>query len=391
MRNELKPKTWPEFSNNEISNVIKVLKSKKVNYWTGNECLSFEKEFKNKFNLKNCSTIANGSLALDCAVRALNIKKGDEVIVTPRSYISSVSCVINQSAKPIFVDININSHNIDPDLVEKKINKKTRAIICVHLAGFPCDMLKINSIAKKNNIYVIEDCSQAHGAKIGKKYVGSFGDISIWSFCNDKIISTGGEGAIISVKNNKIFNKVLSIKDCGKNFDKISKLKNDIGFKWVHDSIGTNMRLTEIQAAIGRYQLKKLDQWNKKRKFNAHYIWNQCQKIKNVIVPHVPKNFTHAGYRCIIRIDIKKLKTGWSRNRIITKLKKNNINCSVGSCPEIYLEKYFVDNQLMPKKRLINAKLVGEQSIAFEINHNQTISYIKKIPLILKKILLEAS
>ena len=381
---------WPKIDELEINEVTKVLKSGKLNFWTGSNSINFEKEFRDYFNLNYCSTIANGSLALDCAMSAINLKKGDEVIVTPRSYMASVSCIINAGAKPIFADIDINSHNITSKTIEPKITKKTKAIICVHIAGYPTDVDKIKKLANKNKLFLIEDCSQAHGAKIKDKYAGSFGDISVWSFCNDKIISTGGEGGMISAKNKKLYNKILSLKDCGKNFNKIKNLKNDIGFKWVHDSIGTNMRMTEIQSSLGRIQLKKLKKMLIIRNINAKYFFSLIKNTKGLIVPKIPSNIYHSFYRTMILIDLDKIKKNWNRNKIIINLKKNNIQCSVGSCPEIYREKYFLNNKLFPKKILANTVLIGNSCIAFDFNHLVSKKYVKRSAFVLKNILKSA-
>ena len=387
----IKPQIWPKYSLNEINLVTNVLKSGKVNYWTGKEIKYFEKEFNKYFNLKYTASIANGTLALECAIAVMNLNKGDEIIVTPRSYISSVSCVINAGCKPIFCDIDINSHNIDPLQIEKLITKKTKAIICVHLAGFPCDMDYILQIVKKNKIFLIEDCSQAHGAKYRNKFVGSFGDIATWSFCNDKIISTCGEGGMITTKHKYIYDKILSYRDCGKNFDKISKIKDDIGYKWIHDSIGINARMTEIQATVGRYQLKKLKKFTTLRKNNAMKIWNFCKKINNITIPTISPEISHAGYRCVIMINTNKLKKGWNRNKIIKKLKSFGILCSVGACPEIYLEKYFKKNNIYPNSRLVNAKFIGDRTIAFDINHLLKKQYINNLCINLQNIMNKAS
>ena len=205
-------KNWPSYSDEEINSVKKVLKSGKVNYWTGIQCKKFEKLYKKKFKLNYCISVANGSVALEAVLKSLSLKKSDEVIVTSKSYQSSASSIVNVGARPIFCDVDFNTQNIDTDDIRKKITKRTKAIICVHIGGWPCDMEKIMKIAKKNNIKVIEDCSQAHGAKINNRFVGSFGDMAVWSFCNDKIISTGGEGGMIAVKNEKYWKKIWSYK-----------------------------------------------------------------------------------------------------------------------------------------------------------------------------------
>ena len=266
---------WPYVSRKEKIEINKVLNSNKLNYWTGNYCKIFEKNFKKYFQRKHALTMNSGSVALDIAIKSLKLKKGSEVIVTPRSYIASASCVLNNDLIPVFSDISLETQNIELNFIEKKITKKTKAIIVVHLGGMPADILKIVNFAKKNNIKVIEDCSQAHGARIGKKYAGSFGDISIWSFCNDKIMNTLGEGGMFCTNNKKIFQTAWSLRDCGKNIHSVRSInKKNFKFKWLHDFNGSNYRMTEIQAAVGNFQLKKLKFWIKKRNSYASQIEN---------------------------------------------------------------------------------------------------------------------
>lgn len=372
--------SWPFHSIKEIEEVKKILKSNKTNYWVGNKCKEFEHLFANYIGCKYGITVANGSLALDAAVQSLNLKDNDEVLVTPRSYMSSASCIVKAGHKAVFVDVDLDSQNIDPNEIIKSINKKTKAIICVHLAGLPCDMKEIMKIAKKNNLKIIEDCSQAHGAMIGKKKVGSFGDIATWSFCNDKIISTGGEGGFIGTSNPKLWKILWSLKDIGKDYDSVFNKKHEEGFRWFHDHIGTNMRMTEMQAAIGIIQLKKLDEMLKKRNFNTNKILDIASKFSCFRYYKLPSNIIFAAYRCYIFVNDKFLEKKWSRKRIIIELNKFGINCKSGSCPEIYREKAFKKlgyNKISLKK----AKKLGKESIAFEVHPTITkkeINYICK-------------
>ena len=295
--------SWPIYTKEETAEVIKVLKSNKVNYWTGIEGKKFEKEFSNFFKIKYTCAIANASLGLECALKALNIKNGDEVIVPSKSYVSSASCVVNVNAKPVFADVDLNSQNITSNTIEKLINSKTKAIICVHLGGYPCDMKNILELCKKHKIKIIEDCSQAHGAKIKKKYVGTFGDISVWSFCNDKIISTLGEGGMIGTNNKDLYERIWQLKEIGKVRKLMIKKYKNTAYRWVHNTFGTNLRLTEIQSAVGRIQLKRLKNFIKIRNSNSKKILNNLKKFKSVSTPIIPKKFTHAFYRCYVQIN----------------------------------------------------------------------------------------
>ncbi len=302
---QIKFNSWPKYNIREKRIVNKIISTGKVNYWTGKYCSIFENKFKNKFNLNYTISVANGSVALDAAVNVLDLKKGDEVLVTSRSYISTASCVQKTLATIKFIDIDMYNQNISLQSIKENINKKTKLIICTHLAGWPCDVNKIKKIIEKRKILIIEDCSQAHGAMINNKYTGSFGDISVWSFCNDKIMSTLGEGGMISCKTKKLYKKLWAYKDCGKNIDKIYKKNNGKLFKWVHDFDGTNLRMTEIQAAVGIEQLKKLPNMVKRRFYNLKTLRKKINNEK-IFVPNYPKNIIHAGYRFYFFVKEKK-------------------------------------------------------------------------------------
>jgi len=360
---------WPNYSLQERKAVSKVLSSNIVNYLNGNQGRLFEKEFSKFSNSKFSIAVANGSVALDLVLKALNIGSGDEVIVTSRSYMSSASCVVNAGAKPIFSDVDLISGNLSPETISTKITKKTKAIICVHLAGWPCEMNSILKIAKKFKLFVIEDCAQAHGAKINKRSVGSFGDFGTWSFCQDKIITTGGEGGMITTNNKNLWNKIWSLKDHGKSYNSYYEKEHSFGFKWHHENFGSNYRLTEIQSSIGRIQLKKIKNWTKKRNENALEIIKTLKKFPKIIfVPEPSKKYTHAYYRLYAYLKINGLAKNWTRNKIIKELNAEQIPCFSGSCPEIYLEEAFIKNNLSPKKRLPNAKILGETSLCFLVH-----------------------
>ena len=381
-----KKSNWPNFDTNDVKKISKLLLSNKVNYWTGDEGKKFEVEFAKFANSKYAIAVSNGTVALDLSLKALNLKKNDEVIVTPRSFIASVSSVVNSGAIPVFADIDFNSGNISSDTILKVITKKTKAIICVHISGFPCEMREIMKLARKYSLKVIEDCSQAHGARIKNKSVGSFGDIAAWSFCQDKIITTGGEGGMITTNTYKLWEKCWSLKDHGKNYQEMFFSKNK-GYRWLHSSFGGNYRLTEFQSALGRIQVKKINSWNNKRFKNSKTILGELKKFKGLVtIPKVPENTTHAWYRCCISIDKLYLKRGWSRDKIIEELRSQNIGANIGSCPEIYLEKAFNNKFYKPKKRLINAKLLGETNIAFLVHPTISLGEMQHIKKIINQV-----
>jgi dTDP-4-amino-4,6-dideoxygalactose transaminase len=387
------------YSLKQIRNVIQVIKKNKTNYWTGQECKKFEKEFSKFHDTKYSIAVSNGSVALEIALKALNLEKTDTVIVTPRSFIISASCVLNLGLKPVFADVDENG-NLSIDGIKKVFNKKIKAIIIVHLNGLPCDLDPILKFVKKNKLFLIEDCSQAHGAVYKNKKVGSFGHISTWSFCQDKIISTGGEGGMISTNNKKLWLKCWSLKDHGKNYHSVFYKKHKIGFRWLHDQLGSNYRMTEMQAVLGREQLKTLDQQIKKRNIIANLYINRLkdyyQKFDVINVPNfkhqtcsLKKNLKscdkcrHSYYRLNLFINIKKI----NQIKLIEELNKKKINCGVGACPEIYREKVFKKLKFYPKKRLVNAKLLGKSSIVFPINPNRSLVNIKSEIDSIRKIL----
>ena len=387
------------YNQKQINSVIKVLKNNKTNYWTGKECKNFEKEFSDYHKIKYSIAVSNGSVALEIGLKALDLKKKDEVIVTPRSFIISASSVLNLGLKPVFADVDDNG-NVSIDAIKKVYNKNTKAIIIVHLNGLPCDLDPILTFVKNNKVYLIEDCSQAHGAIYKNKKVGSFGDISTWSFCQDKIISTGGEGGMISTNNKKLWLNLWSLKDHGKNYKSVFHKKHKTGFRWLHDNSGSNYRMTEMQATIGREQLKLLDKQIKKRnsianlylyEFRDYYQkYNIFKKVDFKCKTCPPKNNKKSRTRCVhafYRLNLFINKNKINQIKLIEELNKKKVDCGVGPCPEIYREKIFKKFKFYPKKRLINARLLGETSIMFPINPHKSLTQIKNEILKTKRVL----
>ncbi len=368
---------WPNFSTKELKAVSSVLKSRKVNYLTGDYGKLFEKKFSTYHKLKYCLAVSNGSIAIELVLKSLNLKPEDEVIVTSKSFIASASSVVLTGSKPIFCDVNIDSQNIDIKNIVKAFSSKTKAVICVHLGGWPCEMKSIVKFCKEKKLFLIEDCSQAHGAKYKDKYVGSFGDYATWSFCNDKIISTGGEGGMISTKNKKNYLKLWSLKDHGKNFGKI-KNKNNFLFKYIHDNFGSNNRLTEMQSVLGIVQLDLLNQRLKIRNRNAILYRNKLSVINSLIIPQPPKYIYNAYYRLYLRLNFSKIKKNWNKQKILNKLNRLGFKCSEGACSEIYREKAFVKSKLNPSKKLKNAKELSKSSFCVLVDHTVSTKYINE-------------
>jgi len=389
MNNKLNP--WPSYTQEEIQTVSQVLSSGQVNYWTGDQCQKFEKEFATWCGSKYAIATSNGTTALDLALKALAIRQGDEVIVTPRSFIASVSCVVNAGATPIFADVDLNSGDITAQTISEQISDKTKAIICVHLAGYPCEMEAIMCLAKKHNIFVIEDCAQAHGAKYQEQRVGSIADIGCFSFCQDKIMSTGGEGGMV-VTNQEAFWKIMwAFKDHGKGYSAVFETDHPPGFRWLHESFGSNFRMTEMQAAIGRIQLARMDDWHAKRNHNAKIIMATLAKFPQLIsLPKIDKQVEHAWYKLNVYVQKMGLANNWSRDRIIEQINQLGVPCYSGSCSEIYLEKAF-DQRFRPKERLENARLLGETTLTFLVHPTLSSEDLEKTCSVIQTVLNLAS
>ncbi|MCB1757202.1 MAG: DegT/DnrJ/EryC1/StrS aminotransferase family protein, partial [Gammaproteobacteria bacterium] len=314
------PSTWPCYSDEEIEKVSSILRSGKVNYWTGEEGRLFEREFAEYIGTRYAIAIANGSLALDLIIQALGISPGDEVIVSPRTFIASVGCIVSAGAIPVFADVDPDSQNITATTVRASLTAKTKAIICVHLAGWPCDMDEIMDIAKDKGLWVIEDCAQAHGATYKGRAVGSLGHVAAFSFCQDKIISTGGEGGMITTNDENLWDKIWSLKDHGKSYKAVFEQTHSPGFRWVHNSFGTNARMTEMQSAIGRIQLRRLSDWNRQRRSYAQAILSHCAKYSVLRAPQPGEEINHAYYKCYVFVVTEKIRADWNRNRIIQEV-----------------------------------------------------------------------
>jgi dTDP-4-amino-4,6-dideoxygalactose transaminase len=371
---------WPDFSAEEVQAVAGVIASNRVNYWTGQECRNFETEFASWCGSNHAIALSNGTLALDVALRALGVGPGDEVIVTPRTFIASVSSVVLAGAKPVFADVDINSGNISPTTIEPLLSGRTAAIIPVHLAGWPCDMAGIIRLAKQNGIHVIEDCAQAHGAAINGVSVGTFGDVGAWSFCQDKIMTTGGEGGMVTTNNPALWSAMWSFKDHGKDWDAVYNREHAPGFRWVHESFGTNWRMLEVQAAIGRIQLEKMARWTESRAANAKTIVTALAGYPDSVrVPLPEAGFSHAFYRLYAYVKPQGLKAGWSRDRIVSEFAERGVPVMQGSCSEVYLERAFDTGDFRPKERLPNAKELGETSLSFLTHPSLTEADIHRV------------
>lgn len=369
---------WPSFTSEEADAVKQLLLSNKVNYWTGTECREFEKEFATWCGSRHAVALANGTLALDAALKALGVGPGDEVVVTPRTFIASISCVVNAGAIPIFADVERDSGNISARTITQVLTSRTKAIVCVHLAGWPCDMDPIMALADQYGLKVIEDCAQAHGARYKGRSAGAIGHVGAWSFCQDKIMTTAGEGGMVTTNDKALWSAMWSYKDHGKSWDEVYERDHPPGYRWLHESFGTNGRMLEVQAVIGRIQLRRMAEWQARRLANAQRLWDTARALPGLRVPILPQDVVHAAYKCYVYVAPEQLREGWDRNRILDQINTRGVPCYQGSCSECYLEKAFDDTGWRPADRLPVAQNLGETTLMFLVHPTLTEAEISK-------------
>ncbi len=382
---------WPSFTQEEADKVSEVILSNKVNYWTGIEGREFEKEFSTFADCEYAVALGNGTLALDLALKALNIGAGDEVITTSRTFLASASSIVTSGADPVFADVDLNSQNITAESITAVLTPQTKAVIVVHLAGMPAEMDAIMALSEVHGFYVIEDCAQAHGAKYKGKSLGSIGHVGAWSFCQDKIMTTGGEGGMVTTNDKSLWSAMWSYKDHGKSYEAIYERQHSPGFRWLHESFGTNWRMTEMQAAIGRIQLTRMLDWTEKRQANGSVIDNAVNDLDVVRVVDVPEYSEHAEYKHYLFVRPENLADGWTRDRIVEAIMANGVPAFQGTCSEVYLEKAFDNTPWRPEKRLTNAVELGETSLMFLVHPTLTKIEIEKTCSVIREILIQAS
>jgi dTDP-4-amino-4,6-dideoxygalactose transaminase len=379
---------WPSFTAEEADAVRAVLLSNRVNYWTGEEGRKFEAEFAVWTETAHAIALSNGTVALELALLGLGIQAGDEVVVTPRSFMASASCVVTVGATPVFAEVDRETGNLTAESIEAVLTPRTRAVIAVHLAGWPCDIDPIMELAQRHNLWVIEDCAQAHGARYKGRSVGSIGHVGAWSFCQDKIMTTGGEGGMLTTSDPDLWRRMWSLKDHGKSWEAVYERQHPPGFRWVHEGIGTNGRMTEMQAAIGRIQLGRMESWTRARTVNAHalteafrpfaagdgpirlpaYGCSGCAEGLAGCAELQRSGCRHAWYKYYVYVRPDHLALGWTRDRIMEEVNARGVPCYQGSCSEIYLEVAWADRNLRPKGRLPVARELGETSLMFLVH-----------------------
>jgi hypothetical protein len=360
---------WPQFDDEMTDAVTEVLRSGKVNYWTGKTVRCFEKDFAEFVGSNFGIAVSNGTVAVELALHAVGIEEGDEVIVPPRTFIATASAVAMLGARPVFADIDPVSGDVTAEAIAAVITPKTRAIIVVHAAGWPCDMDPIMELANEHGLRVIEDCAQAHGAKYKEQHVGTIGDVGAFSFCQDKIISTGGEGGMVVTACPEIWERAWSFKDHGKGWDAIQNCQQQrTVFKWLHESIGTNWRMTEMQAAIGRVALQRLPVWVKARQSHAALLDEELSNVPGIEVLTPSADVEHSYYKHYANVASEMLNRKWSRDEIVRCIQKEGVPCGSGLCCEIYLEQAIQNAGFAPEERLAGAQELGERSLMFMVH-----------------------
>ena len=383
-----RPQTWPVFDDEQIAAVTGVLRSGKVNAWTGPDVRAFEEEFADHTGTAHAIAMANGSVTLDAALRALDLQPGDEVIVSPRSFVVSASCVLLAGGRPVFADVDPDSGNITPETIAPLISDRTRGIIPVHLGGWPCDMEGIMSLAADHGLWVIEDCAQSHGARIGDRVLGGFGTLGSYSFCQDKIMSTGGEGGMIVTDDDALYDRIWSFKDHGKDRALVFAPNPAPGFRWLHAAgAGTNLRMTGPSAAIGRVQLRRLPEWHERRRANAARLARALGQAPALRVPQPPAGVTAAWYRFYAYLRPEALATGWNRDRVLAEAAARGVTIFSGSCSEVYREATFADPANHPPAPLPVAAQLGETSLAFLVDPTWTEAELDQVASTLLEVL----
>jgi dTDP-4-amino-4,6-dideoxygalactose transaminase len=385
---------WPWFAEDEVRALERVARSGRVNYWTGSEGREFEKEFAAWLAVKHAVALANGSVALELALAILGIGPGDEVVTTPRSFIASASSIVLRGARPVFCDVDRVSGNITAETIRAALTPGTRAILAVHLGGWPCAMGPIMDLAKERDLLVIEDCAQAHGATWQGRLVGSFGHVAAWSFCQDKILTTLGEGGMLTTNDESLWKRAWAYKDHGKSYDAVSAPRPDsekgTGFRWLHESFGTNWRISEAHAAVGRLQLTKLPQWLEQRRRNAAMLIARLGRLKALRVPIPVGDANPAYYKFYAYLRPDRLKAGWYRDRIVEAIQAEGIPCFTGSCSEIYLEKAFPP-EMCPTVPMAAARELGETSLMMLVHPTLGSSHMEQTCEAVEKVLAAAT
>ena len=381
---------WPHFDEDERAAVDAVLTSGHVNYWTGEQGRCFEREFAEWVGVEHAVAVANGTVALEIALRAIGVGAGDEVVVPSATFIATASAVAACGALPVVADVDCRTQCLTAESVASSLTTRTAAVVVVHLGGFPADVEPIVDVARSNGLRVVEDCAQAHGAHRGGRKVGTFGDVAAWSFCQDKIMTTGGEGGAITTSDPDVWRRCWEYKDHGKNHQAVHDTSHPPGFRWLHDTFGTNARMTEMQAAVGRCQLRKVDGWVGTRRAHAARFTEGLRDLDALRLPCVPNGDGHAFYRYYAHLRTELLAPGWNRDRVVAAIVAEGIPATHGGCAEIYRERAFRSTR-QPRRSLPGAASLSQTSMTLPVNHRMSDSDADDVVAAVRTVLQEAA
>ncbi|MCA9653401.1 MAG: DegT/DnrJ/EryC1/StrS aminotransferase family protein [Myxococcales bacterium] len=380
---------WPRFEEDEIEAATRVLRSGRVNYWTGGEGRAFEAELATYLGVGHGIALANGTVAIELALWALGIDAG-EVVVPARTFVATAHAVRMRGATPVFADVDRDHGGMSASTLEARLSPRTRAVIVVHLGGWPCDIEEIAALCRERGLPLVEDCAQAHGAAVRGRKVGSFGTAAAFSFCQDKILTTAGEGGMLVTDDEALWKQAWSLKDHGKDWDEVHRDDHPPGFRWLHQRLGTNWRLSELQSAVGRVQLGKLDRWLRHRRQLAALLDERLGAVPGLRVPRPPAGVEPAYYKHYAYVDPTALAAGWSRDRIMAEVGARGCYCASGSCSEIYLEAAFPE-AMRPHPRLPVAKELGETSLMFRVDPTVSEAEIERTGEVVAAVMAEAT
>ncbi|MCW5941752.1 MAG: DegT/DnrJ/EryC1/StrS aminotransferase family protein [Fimbriimonadaceae bacterium] len=354
---------WPDFDDEQVAAVAEVLRTGRVNYHTGERGKAFEREFAEWAGSKRAIALANGSVAIELCLIGLGIQPGDEIVTSPRTFLATATSCWLQGVRPVFADVDPDSGNVTAETLAAAITPKTKALLPVHIGGWPCEMDAILDLAGAEGLKVIEDCAQAHGATYRGRSVGTFGQANAWSFCQDKIMTTGGEGGMVTTDDEEAWRRMWSFKDHGKDYDRMYHAKHPPGYRWLHESVGTNWRLTEMQSELGRIQLRRMPAWRTQRWANASVLIERLSRWSCLRVPVPPKHVEHAAYRYYFYVRNEALRDGWDRDRILVEAEARGVPIFSGSCGEIYREGALRSAGLTPAEPLPVARRIWGEAL----------------------------
>lgn len=362
---------WPVFAETTALEVAQKVRTGRVNYWTGGDSRLLEQRYAETLGRNHAVAVANGTVAIELALRAFGVGAGDEVVVPARTFIATAGAVVAAGATPVVADVDPDSGNLTARTVEAVLSPATRAVIAVHVGGWPVEMDPLLELARSRSLLLFEDAAQAHGARYRDRPVGALGsDAATFSFCNDKIISCG-EGGILVLDDEDAFRRAWSFRDHGKSFDGVHEALNSTdssAYRWLVESFGTNWRLAELCAPLALAGLASLPEYHRVRTRNAVRLAHALGGLESLRVPLPPEHMAHAYYRLYGFVRPERLAEGWDRDRITTAIAAEGIPCGYGTCAEIYREQAFAVAGVAPAGRLPFAAELHDTSLAFLVH-----------------------